>query len=99
MFRRQPVVGRNDFEAGPGTKLGAEIVMAVEAAEDKTATVEIDDRRPPRVCGTIAPDGDRAAGKFDRGILDAQCSRTAGMEGRAHAVVERTLCGQRLSGD
>ena len=44
MFGRQPIV-RNDGQVGPRAEFGADVVVAVEAAENETAAMEVEDDR------------------------------------------------------
>ena len=60
---RQPVVDRHHLDAGPRAELGADVVMAVQPAEDEAAAVEIDDARL-EVRGGGPVDADRHVAPF-----------------------------------
>ena len=93
----EPIVDGHGLEAGALADLGADIVMALEAAENEAAAMVVDDDR--RAIGLlVAIDADRnvVAGARDRGGLGADAVGIAGEELAAHPVVDVALLVDRV---
>jgi hypothetical protein len=94
MLGRQPVVYRDDPEARPIGKLGADVVMAVEAAHHEPAAVQVE--QPGRGSlgwRAVDADGDGPVGARAGAIGHRDRGRPGFAEMRAQPVVEGPLLG------
>jgi hypothetical protein len=91
MLRAQPVIDRDHGAAGRLCKLGADVIVAFQPADDEAATVIIDHRHWSGAFGQVSPLWYRAAGAVDGFVRHHYPGRAGLAKGGAHLVIDPAL--------
>ena len=91
MFGRQTVINSDNLQARCRANIGANVVMAVQAAHDIAAAVQVNHRRP-------GPGVNPAGHARDQAIFHHHPRWIAAMKLGAHRIINPALIGNRQAG-